>query len=297
MRRRTIALFAAAAAVMAVSLTGCGERLNQETEAAKKEEEVIIASETEAVTEAAPITEAPQTETQPVTEVQTETQPATEVQTEQKLEMLPVEDELAEEWHYDTPVILYASDDLNVRETPDVNADNIFDSFDQGEEVPVYGETANWYVVVTDNGTEEGATGYVYKANLSGDVVAPKSEEERAADTAQDATQNAVTAETTAQAETTAPAEASAALSTGTAAQATVTDQSADLSSATTYDSSQQVTLAGDANLRASAAQNSDIVGTVPGGTTVNAIGESGDYYVVDYNGKQGYVHKNLIKK
>ena len=161
----------ALAAVVCLGLTGCGERVNKQTEV-----------QTEAKTEA-PVIEV-QTETQKITETekQTETEPPTEAVTEAVTEApvpkdLTPEEEAQAEKNMEAATVYYAKDDINVRSTPSTeNSENIISSFDQGEEVTVIGETPNWFKVQKDD-----FEGYVSKEFLSETTVDPKSPEERSA--------------------------------------------------------------------------------------------------------------------
>lgn len=260
--KKRIALLALAAAAAAM-LAGCGTRApeQQTTEAqtqAKTEED------TEAVTYAVePASESVVIELP--TEVPVETEPATEKITEAETEVQFPDDLTAdEEMEYETELpqieVYYAADDLNVRQTPETESDNIIGSFEKGDEVNVIGVTPHWYRV-----SVEDWEGYVFGQNLSKDKVEPMTPEERDA---------AASAE----------AEAIAGSDNGA---------SADVSS---YAESFTIVTSGDANVRASGNQQADIVGTLSEGTTVTAIGESGDWYqVVLDDGSTGYVNKNLV--
>ena len=170
MKKKMLSLSAVIAVVLAVSLSGCGQRTEEQTPETQK------VTETEAVTEAATeeITEAQKlTEKETETEVQTETEPATEAITERDLTS---DEEMDEEEAYPASITMYAMDDVNIRSTPDTETgDNVISSFDQGEEVTVIGETPGWYVVEKSD-----FSGYVRKDVLSETAVEPKSPEERA---------------------------------------------------------------------------------------------------------------------
>lgn len=152
----------ALAAAAAVSLTGCGEKLNKETE-------------TETQTETQRVTEPPTervTETEKVTESETETETETETEPALTQNTTP-EEELGAETELSGSRTLYAADNVNVRSEPSTEAD-IISSYDQGQEVTIIAETPNWYKVQMD-----GYTGYAYKENLSETAVEPKSPEEQ----------------------------------------------------------------------------------------------------------------------
>ena len=266
--KRKMIIKTAAFIIAAVALTGCGQRIADKPTEAETQTEKKTEAVTEAVTEAAVIvvTEAP-TETEVVTEVQTEPQ------TQAPLN-LTAEEEQAQEQSYDTAVTYYAADNVNIRETPSTeNQDNIFASYDQGEAVAVSGETPTWYVVYVGE-----TKGYVKKDNFSQSEVAPKSEDEMAAEASQQGEETAA-AETTVD---TAVEEAPAADTSVAAADSSYADGFS-------------VTLAGDANLRVDAGETADVIAVVPNGTSVTAIGETGNWYQVSYNGQTGYINKNLV--
>jgi uncharacterized protein YgiM (DUF1202 family) len=170
MKKKMLSLSAVIAAVLAVSLSGCGQRTDEPVPETQKatETEVVTEAATEEITEAQKVTEK-ETET----EVQTETEPATEAVTERDLTS---DEEMDEEEAYPASITMYAADDVNIRSTPDTEtSDNVISSFDQGEEVTVIGETPGWYVVEKSE-----FSGYVRKDGLSDTAVEPKSPEERA---------------------------------------------------------------------------------------------------------------------
>lgn len=254
MKRKYLAAALSAAVIAAITLTGCGERVeNIQTEA---QTEVVTEAITEVQIETQPATEPP-------TEKVTETEPPTEPPTEADVELTP-EQELEQETPLSAAVTYYANDDINVRETPSTeNSDNIISSYDQGEPISVIAKTPHWYKV-----QKEDFTGYVSRKFVSETNVEPKTDEEREAEqgppplaTAQD------------QAE---PAPAVSAEVSG-------------------YADSFPIQIASDANVRASAGENADVIGVLNAGTTVTAIGESGDWYQIAYNGGTGFVNKNLV--
>ena len=165
---RKIVLAAAAAVLAAATLTGCGQARTG-TASTTKETQAPVIRVTEKITEAPqtesePQTEAPQTETQaPQTETpapQSETQPQTTAP-------LTKEQEMAQETKYTESKTMWAKDDVNVRDTPTTEEENISYSFDQGQTATVVGETPGWYEVsipYTDNdGNPQEYTGFVSK--------------------------------------------------------------------------------------------------------------------------------------
>ena len=264
------------AAAMAVVLTGCGERMdNENTTTEAKTEAIVVEATEEAVTEI-------QIETQPATEAVTEavteappviqqTEPPTEPPTE-STEDLPADQELAQESELAAPVTYYANDDLNVRDTPSTeSADSIISSYDQGQEVTVIAKTPHWYKV-----QKEDYTGYVHKRGISETLTEPKTDEERE----QQAQEMLEQAEQTQQQAPEQPADSSV--------QQT-------LEPVSNYADSFPIQLKGNANVRASASETADVIGVVDSGSQMTALGESGDWYQVDYNGNVGYVNKNLV--
>lgn len=261
MKKRMLVLSAAAASFALLFLTGCGERAQEQVTEAVTQAPV----ETEAITEI-------QIETQPVTEIVTEppteppTQPPTEPPTEPDVD-LPPEEEMAQESALAAPVTYYASDATNIRETPSTeNSDNIISSYEQGDEVTVVAKTPHWYKISrTDSESGQEYTGYVYKKFISETGVEPKTDEETAAniETAVEAPQQS------------APAEA--------------------VPAASSYADSFPITVTSDANIRQDASETADVIGVINGGTQVTAIGESGEWYQVDFNGTIGYVNRNLV--
>ena len=257
MNRKYIVAALSVIAMGCLFLTGCGERVtNVETQPA-----------TEAVTEA--VTEKIQIETQkptePPTEPPTEKVTETEPPTEPDRDLTP-EEELAQETPLSAAVTYYANDDINVRETPSTeNSDNIISSYDQGQEVSVIAKTPHWYKV-----QKEDYTGYVYKAGLSETGVEPKSDEERE--------------QAAAAAAAAAPAPEESQQEAAPAAQPV-----------SGYADSFPIQIASDANVRSAAGETAEVIGVLNAGTTATAIGESGEWYQIDYNGTTGFVNKNLV--
>ncbi|MCR5160694.1 MAG: SH3 domain-containing protein [Lachnospiraceae bacterium] len=252
MKKKMLSLSAVIAVVLAVSLSGCGQRTEEPAPETQK------ATETEVVTEAATeeITEAQKlTEKETETEAQTETEPATEAVTERDLTS---DEEMDEEEAYPASITMYASDDVNIRSTPDTESgDNVISSFDQGEEVTVIGETPGWYVVEKSD-----FSGYVRKDVLSETAVEPKSPEERAEQSGSSGS------ETT----------------------------SVDLEyNVQTYAESFTIQLGSDANLRSAPSSDAGIIGTIPTDTVVTALGSTDEWYKVEFDGTVGYVNRNLI--
>lgn len=295
---RPMVLAAVAATVVAAALTGCGQArstadIQKTTEAPviKVTEKVTEAPQTEAQTQAPQTeTQAPQTETQaPQTETQapqTETQAQTQPQT--TAAPLSKEEEVAQETEYEQSKTMWAMDDINVRDTPTTEEDNISYSLDQGQTATVIGETPSWYEITIpytdENGNPADYVGFVSKQYMSDTEVAPKTEEERAADAA-------AAGETTAD-----QAAADQAAADQAAAQPAAEQTAAAPTTATTpVAGGTTVTMASDANIRADASQTSDVLGVVSAGEQVSVIGDADGWYQVDYNGVQGFVNKNLV--
>ena len=263
--KKRIALLALTASA-ATMLAGCGTRAPEQGTTESQTQ-----AKTEAVTEE--ITEAVEIPVESVvielpTEAVIETEAPTEKVTEPVTEkQFPDNLSADEEMEYETELpqieVYFAADDINVRQTPETeNSDNIIGSFEKGDEVSVVAVTPHWYRI-----TVEDWEGYVFEKGLSKDKVDPMTAEERDA---------AATAE--------AEAIASDAGNSGTS------------QAASSYADSFSIVTAGDANIRASASQSADVVGTLNAGTTVTAIGESGDWYQVSLDdGTVGFVNKNLI--
>lgn len=257
MKTRNKALVLAAVAACALALTGCGERV-VETEAPQTE------AKTEAVTEAVivKVTEAPtEKPTEPPTEKQTEAPTETETQPRN----LTPEEEVAEETLFDSYKSMYANDDVNIRTAPDTTADNVISSYTKFDEVTVIGETPNWYKIL--NGGEEG---YIRKdfASATYEEAASKVAANTPAETQAEVTQENAQAEV----QTVSGSESVAG-----------------------YADSFPLLIAKDANLRASASENGEVVDVINSNTQVTALGETDQWYQVDYNGTVGYVNKSVV--
>lgn len=62
-------------------------------------------------------------------------------------------------------------------------------------------------------------------------------------------------------------------------------------------DTNSTLTITGNnVNLRSAASTNSDVIGSLSKGTTVTKLGEEGDWYKVDANGKTGYVSSQFAQ-
>lgn len=233
----------------------------------KKEPETEV--QTETPTEA-PTESETQTETQPPTEppTESETEPPTEPETFAK--ELTVEEELQNETELDAYRTLYAMDDINIRTKPGTDGE-IFDSFDQGEKIIVYGETPNWWKVDVE---EYDSAGYVSKQFVSESEVEPKTEEERE----QEANETA--------------ADDSQSVSGTVSEEASSTDLEY---SVEMYAESFPIMASTGANMRNTPAQDGEIIQTIASGTSVTAVGYTDRWYKVDYNGTVGYVNKNLF--
>ena len=271
MKKAIVITLGLSAAVMML-LTGCGERVNTETEV-QTEEVIVVDTEAEAVTEV-------QIETQPATQPPTEppteapTEPPTQPPTEDPGD-LPEDQELAQESALAASVTYYANADLNVRNTPSTeSADSIISSYDQGQEVTVIAKTPHWYKV-----QKEDYTGYVHRDGLSETLEGAMAGE---------GISSGAASEQTAPAETAAPAAQEAA----PAAQEAAPVSAAPVSD---YADSFPIVMTGNANVRVDASEKADVIGVVNVGDQLTAIGESGDWYQVDYNGSTGYVNKNLV--
>ncbi len=262
---------------VALLATGC-DKLKKEPETEK-----VTEPPTEKPTE--PPTEKP---TEPPTEPPTEapTEPPTESETEPKV--LTVEEEKAQETQFENYITVYAADDINVRTAPGTGDDSeIFDSFDQGEAITVVGETPGWYIVDLEDYEQNG---YVSKEFVSGDVVEPKSEEERAAIAAGETVPS--------DGEDTSSDDgnsSSTPVSTGTnTVPASDIDQQYSIE---TYDQTFAIEATAGANIREAPSQDGDIIGVIASGTSVTALGGTDRWYKIDYNGMIGYVNRNLFSE
>ena len=252
-----------AAAATAFLVTGCGQRIDEEPVQKPTEAQTQAQTQKEEETESVIVIEQEILTEAPVEAVtEAETEPPTEAPTEPETVIrqdLTLEEEVAGETEYDEEKIYYAKDDINIRMTPDTeNSDNIISSFDQGERVTVIGETPNWYII-----RREDWSGYVYKDNLSETVVEEKTPEERSEAADQEA---AAMAEASANAETSVD-----------------------------YAESFPVQVNSDANIRAEASNQANIIGILNEGDVVTALGESDNWFQVEVDGQIGYVNKALI--
>ena len=294
---RSFALSSASAALVLAAVTGCGQARPE----GQSESTVVQTEAVPAVTEAPIViqTEAPQTEpeTQPQTQPQTqapetqapETQ-APETQAPQTQAPVPAalseEEELNQLYEFADDEIgtRFANADMNVRQGPTTDGDNIVSSLDKGEEITVIGETANWYEIYKAEDTVSGLTdlkGFVMKNYLS--------------DTYDEA-MAAQPSETAAPAEA-APAEAAPAeAAPAEAAPAEpAPEQTPQTSAPVSTASGPQVTVTSDANIRAEAIETGNVVGVVNAGTTVTQIGSADGWVQVDYNGVQGYIKASMV--
>ena len=299
---RSFALSAASAALVLAAVTGCGQARPE----GQSESTVIQTEAVPAVTEAPIViqTEAPQTEpeTQPQTQAQTqapETQaPETQApETQAPQTQAPVPDALSEEEELnqlyefadDEIGTRFANADMNVRQGPTTEGDNIVSSLDKGEEVTVIGETANWYEIYKAEDTVTGMTdlkGFVMKRYTSDtyeDAMAAQPDETTPSapeQTAQPEAQNVEAQPVEAQPAEAAPAE-----------PAIVQENSAPAAQA----SGPQVTVTSDANIRSDAYETATVVGVINSGTTVTQIGSADGWVQVDYNGVQGYIKASMV--
>ena len=260
MKKKAYMLALALSAIVVVALTGCGERATVETETEKK---------TEAVTE---VHTEPETQTEKVTETEKPTEKITEKVTEAETfgpEDLPVEEELANEKELPSPVVYVANDNINVRESPTTEEENVISSFDEGEEVTVLAKTPHWYKI-----EKEDYTGYVHKDGLDGD----EDEGPAAPAPQQPAGEESAPA---GQEEEHEPEQQE--------------EEPVQTVEPSDYAESYPIEVAEDANIRASASDTGEVLQTVAPGTQLTALGEEGDWIRVDYDGAVGYIHRNLI--
>ena len=297
---RTIAVSAAAAALVLMSVTGCGqarpdgqsESTAVQTEAAPAVTEAPIVIQTEAPETQPPETQPPETqppETQPPETQAPETQaPVTQSAVPSSLSE---EEELNQLYEFAQEEIgtRFANADINVRtSTSTESADNIISSLDKGEEITVIGETANWYEVYKAEDSVTGLTdlkGFVMKAYVSGtydEAMAAQPEETAPAQSAEPAPQEAAPQEAAPQ--EAAPQEA-----------APAPQENAAPAQNSTPASGPQVTVTSDANIRAEAREMGTVVGVVNAGTTVTQIGSADGWVQIDYNGVQGYIKASMV--
>ncbi len=309
-RIRNIALSGSAAALVLAAVTGCGQaRTGDQPQSQSESKKAVQTEAAPAVTEAPIIieTEAPQTEpqtqpqTQPETQLQTqpETQPQTQPETQPQTvpASLSEEEELAQLYEYaeGEAATKYANADMNVRTGPTTNSeDNIVSSLDKGEEITVVGETANWYEIYKAEDSVSGLTdlkAFVMKTYLSDTY-----DEAMAAQPSESAPAEAAPAEA-------APAEAApaeAAPAEAAPAEAAPAEQTAETSApaqqvAASSAEGPTVTVNSDANIRADAAVNGEVVGVVSAGTQVTQIGSTAGWVQVDHNGVQGYIKSSMV--
>lgn len=289
--RRSILVLASAVALTGLVITGCGQaRPEENVKPTEKQSETVpavteapIVIQTEAPTEAPVETEAPVV----VPQTEPQTQPATQApETAAPAPALSAEEELAQEYEYEDWITMWSGDDINVRETPTTDGDNIISSLDKGEAITVIGETVNWYEIYKEYDTVTEVSelvGFVKKEFLY------LSEEEALAEHPQQ-TAPAATPETTAPAEQ--PAQEPAPAPEAAPAE---TPQTAAPAAPASSASGPTVTVNADANIRSDASEVAGVIGTVNAGTQVTKIGESGGWIQIDYNGTQGYVNAKFV--
>ncbi len=293
---RTILMSSALAACVLAVVTGCGQVRPEE----KQSESTTVQTEPAQVVTEAPIviqTEAPQTEPQtqapetqaPETQAPETQAPETQAPAPQQTApaSLSEEEELNQLYEFAQEEIgtRFANADINVRQTPSTEGDNIISSLDKGEEITVIGETANWYEIFKAEDSVTGTTdlkGFVMKYYLS--------------DTYDEA-MAAQPSETAAPAQT-QPAEQQ------TAEPATAPEQNTQLEQNTQPEqqaapassaSGPQITVTSDANIRSDAYETASVVGVVNKGTTVTQLESSDGWVKIDYNGKQGYIKSSMV--
>ncbi len=281
-----------ASCMVAAAATGC-DKLKKEpqTEAVT---EKVTETETETEIQTEKVTEAV---TEKVTEPPTETEPETQAPVQTEPRVLTTDEEKAEQISYDQYKFMYAVDDVNVRDQPGTDGE-VFFSFNQGERVTVIGETPNWAVVLLE---EYDSQGYVSKQFLSDSEVAEKTSEEREQAIMEEL---GLTSETGAGTVTETPAGTDASQGTPavpTETPAASTPVSTDTSSVDaqygveSYEEGFQVYAMTGANLRATPAQDGEIIQTIASGTGLKALGYTDRWYKVDLNGTIGYVNRNLF--
>ena len=248
--------------------------------------------ETEKVTEA-PTEKPTEAPTEEPTEKPTEAPTEAPTESETQPRVLSAAEEKAQETQFDQIRLMYAKDDVNVREQPETGSnDNIFYSYYQGDQVAVVGETPNWYVVDVEG---YDVNGYMSKQFISDTEVSPKTEEERDQLIEQELTGGgtANTTEGTGGADSTGTGTAPAP-DTAPSASGGTSDIDARYN-VQTYAEGYQVYATTGANLRAEPAQDSEIIRTVPSGSSLRAIGYTDKWYKVDMDGTVGYVNMNLF--
>ena len=264
------------------AVTGCGQARpeGQNETAAVQTEKAPAVTETPIVIQ----TEAPQTELQtqaPETQApETQAAPAAPVS-------LSEEEELNQlyEFSEEETGTRFANADINVRQTPTTEGDNIISSLDKGEEITVIGETANWYEIFKAEDSVTGMTdlkGFVMKYYLSDTY-----DEAMAA---QPSETTAPAQNVPAEPQNPEPAPAQPAPEQQDAG-AQPEQQAAVQSTA----SGPQVTVTSDANIRAEAYETANVVGVVNKGTTVTQIGSADGWIQIDSNGVQGYIKSSMV--
>lgn len=181
-----------------------------------------------------------------------------ESQTAQSESSTSIEAELKSLTDYGTQAKLYASEVVNIRLQPSTES-AVLGSLNGGDEVTVVGETAQWFKVNIN-----GNIGYINKAYL---VNTPNQKE-----TTQ--TTQTETSQTDASNDTRVTAELNSYVDYGTAY--------------TYYTTT-------DVNLRAQPGMESGVVTTFGGGTSVQVIGETDNWFVVYANGATGYISKSYV--
>lgn len=291
---------AASAVLMLAVVTGCGQARPE----AQSEATIVQTETVPAVTEAPIViqTEAPQTEPEtlpPETQAPETQAPETQApETTAPETQAPVPDSLSEEeelnqlYEFADEEIgtKFANADMNVRQGPTTEGDNIISSLDKGEEVTIIGETANWYEIYKAEDSVTGATdlkGFImkrYTSDTYDEAMAAQPEETAAP--AQDQTAQPEQAQNVeAQPVEAAPAEE----------QAPVEEQAPENSASAAEASGPQVTVNSDVNIRSEAYETASVVGVINAGTSVTQIGSADGWVQVDYNGVQGYVKASMV--
>ena len=299
---RTIMVSAVCGTLVMAAVTGCGQARPEgqnetaavQTEKAPAVTETPIVIQTEApqteLQTQAPETQAPETQA-PETQPQTQA-PETQAPETQAAPAAPVslseEEELNQlyEFSEEETGTRFANADINVRQTPTTEGDNIISSLDKGEEITVIGETANWYEIFKAEDSVTGMTdlkGFVMKYYLSDTY-----DEAMAA---QPSETTAPAQNVPAEPQNPEPAPAQPAPEQQQDAGAQPEQQAAVQSTA----SGPQVTVTSDANIRAEAYETANVVGVVNKGTTVTQIGSADGWVQIDSNGVQGYIKSSMV--
>jgi len=157
---------------------------------------------------------------------------------------------------YGTSVTLETSDAVNVRAEPSTDA-AILTALAKGTKVTATGESTNWFQV-----NVSGNTGYIRKDFL----VYPTTDD--------------TTAETTQE----------------TQAQTTGDSQSsAELSTATQYQSATTLYASAGVNVRSAPGTESSVINSLSQGSSVSVIGETDNWFIVSVGGTTGYVSKAYL--